>query len=237
MPIFNAPNQSIRWLMAELMVVVLGILMAISIDAWWNEIGDRRSEQALLQALGDEFEKNQELLNRRFDIYHRRSSAASALLSLGPDATNLEPDLLNSHWRWVIRGGTYNPSTGVLDAAVSSGNITVLRDPDLRLALARWPGHVKSLANVENRIDNLIFDQMVPWIRLQTALPDDSFGETGIPKASSEIDFDLLSSSTVIENFLREEVAWDRVLDKQMENLNEAIALIQTCIERNLNNK
>ncbi len=231
-------DQRIPWkrLYVEAAAIVGSILLAFAIDAWWDEIGDRRSERAVLEALDAEFKKNQELLNEQIDVYHRRASAASALLSLGSSATNLEPDILNSHWRWVIRGGTYDPSTGVLDAAVSSGNITVIRDPELRVALANWPSLVVDLNDVENLVTNLIFNQLVPWIRLQTALPDDSFGEFGIPEASSETDLDLLSSSIVMENFLREEVAWGRILDHHMVELNETIALIQTRIRINLNN-
>ena len=231
-------DQRIPWkrLYVEAAAIVGSILLAFAIDAWWDEIGDQRSERVLLEALDAEFKKNQELLDEQIGVYQRRTSAASALLSLGSGATNPEPDILNSHWRWVIRGGTYDPSTGVLDAAVSSGNITVIRDSELRVALANWPALVEDLNDVENLVTNLVFNQLVPWIRLQTALPDGSFAEFGIPEARSETDFDLLSSSIVMENFLREEVAWGRILDQHTGELNETIALIQTRIRLNLDN-
>lgn len=97
MTIFKLPQQSIRWLLAEICVVVMGILLAISIDAWWQGLEDRRVEHALLQALATEFETNQEFLDLQFTAYDRRASGAQALLDLGPDLTGVETDLLVSH--------------------------------------------------------------------------------------------------------------------------------------------
>ena len=208
--------------------------MAISIDAWWKEIGDRQTEQALLHALSGEFKANRELLTRQIEVNRSRTSAASTLLDVKANSSQLEAELLNSHWKWVIRGGTYFPSSGVLQSAVSSGNISVLTDPELQVLLANWPGRVNVMVDVQNRVTNLIFDQMVPWMRTQTALPDYSFGETGIPSASSKIEFDLLISSTVIENFLREVVAWGRVINGVAEGLDNDIASIQLRLQKNL---
>lgn len=48
MPFFKAPNQSVRWLVAELLVVVLGILIAFQVDEWRE---NRTSHQELRQHL------------------------------------------------------------------------------------------------------------------------------------------------------------------------------------------
>jgi len=48
MPFLNAPNQSVRWLFAELLVVVIGILIAFQVDEWREH---RRSQDELRQHL------------------------------------------------------------------------------------------------------------------------------------------------------------------------------------------
>jgi hypothetical protein len=75
---------------------------------------------------------------------------------------------------------------------------------------------------------------MIPWLRQQTALPDDAFGGFEFPDGRHETDFTLLSSSLVVENFLREEVGWGNVLDADRAQLEETLSAIVAGIRRNL---
>lgn len=233
MTVFKPPMRSLRWLLAELSVVVVGILLAISINAWWQGIQDRHTERDLLQSLAGEFERNEGRLDEQFATYTLRSASAEALLDLGADIAGVDRSVLNAHWRWVIRGGTYEPSTGVLDAAVASGTIRVIQDHELRVALADWPGQVEDFTKVEIIVEKLIFEQMVPWMRQQTALPN-AWSEFGIPDAPTPTDFELLASSTVSQNFLREIIAWGRVLESSKKELELANNMIRARISENL---
>jgi hypothetical protein len=105
---------------------------------------------------------NQELLKKQTILYNRRSSSVNALLELGPDVSAFNSSQLESHWKWVIRGGSYDPSTGVLETALNMGSISLIRDSELRTLLTSWSGQLEDLAGLESRIARLIFDQMVP---------------------------------------------------------------------------
>lgn len=231
---FSISTKSARWLVAEVVVVVIGILLAIAIDAWWKDLGDHRAETVLLHALQNEFAANQKILETNIDVTRRRMTAASALLNARNDLGETNADTLNSHWQWVLRGAIYSPSSGVLESAESSGNIALLRDAELRVLLANWPGQVAILANVNAYLTDLIFDHMIPWMRTRTALPNGAFGETGIPSTTRKFDFDALSADVVMENLLREQVAWGRVVSTMESRLEGEIAEIQDRIKRNL---
>lgn len=227
-------NRSFSSFLAELVIVIVGILMAISIDAWWQGIGDSRAERVLLADLRTEFETNRSLLATQFVAYDRRVAAAETLQLLGSDATSLPVDSLNALWKWVLRGGTYDPANGVYEAAVAAGDMTLIDDPNLRAALARWPGRVENMQFVEGAVNNLIFEQLIPWMRLQTAFPNNSFAEFGIPDAQHTTDYEFLSNSVVVDNFLREWVSWDRALQMDREMVDDSIDEILAGIERRL---
>lgn len=54
MPLLKAPQQSIRWLLAELVVVVLGVLIAFQVDAWnQGRLEQRRAVQYAERLLGN----------------------------------------------------------------------------------------------------------------------------------------------------------------------------------------
>ncbi len=56
------PRQSIRWLLAELIAVVLGILIAFQVEEWRTSLSDRQQEIALLEGMLVDFEFNRGLL-------------------------------------------------------------------------------------------------------------------------------------------------------------------------------
>jgi hypothetical protein len=220
--------------LVELTIVIVGILLAISIDAWRQGVVDRQAEVALLTALDGEFLTNEELLAVQFERYEQRSAAAEALLHIGADVGRVPTDSLVSLWRWVTRGGTFDPSTGVLAGALGSGDISLIRDPELRAAIAAWPSDVENLAFVEGVVNNLIFEQLLPWLRTQTALPPASFGEFNFPRGRHETDFGLLGSSVIAENFLREQIGWGEVLEYDRVQVVRTLSLIRRGIDRSL---
>lgn len=208
---FRAPA---RWLFAELVIVVMGVLIAISIDAWRQGVQDRRDERVLVESLHREFSSNRDQLVSQLEVYGKRAAATQELLDLGVGAERLPADSLNALWRWITRGGSYDPSTGVLSAATASGDIGLIEDLELRSAIAEWPSAVANLANVEQSIGNVIMNHMMPWLRSETALPPSGFGELGWPSGSHQTDTRRLLSSVVFENLLREALGWDWVLER-----------------------
>lgn len=78
-----------RGLLAEGLLIVISILVAFSIDAWWEERQDRGEERRILNALRDEFQTNA----RKIPFYmsaHQLSADCSsqliqALHEAGPD--------------------------------------------------------------------------------------------------------------------------------------------------------
>jgi hypothetical protein len=214
-------RQSVAWLAAELVVVIAGILLAVAIDSWWQNMAELDAEDALLEALRVEFELNSDALSQQLTVYGRRQQAAETLLDLGPTATGLSPDSLNTLWQWVLRGGSFDAATGVLDATLASGDLQLIHDLELRSSVAAWPAWIVDFNTVEGHVSDLLFDHFLPWIRLNTAVPAGAYGELGIPPPRGRVDFALLSSSVVVENHLREIVAWGRILDQAGARIQE----------------
>ena len=230
---FRAPA---RWLVAELVIVVLGVLIAISIDSWRQGVQDRRDERVLVESLHREFESNRVALVSQLEVYGKRSAAAQQLLDLGVEAERLPADSLTALWQWITRAGTYDPATGVLSSATSSGDLGLIEDLDLRSAIAQWPSGVANFANVESAMSDVIMGQMMPWLRSQTALPPSGFGELGWPSGRHPTDMRLLLSSVVFENLLREELAWDWILEQDgagvLGDIDAILEMLQSQLDR-----
>ena len=86
MPIFKTPNQSVRWLLAELSVVVLGILIAFWVSAWWEGVNLSRWEETQLEALRYELNQNLQVFERSGAQHLQKASSIENILDFKESA-------------------------------------------------------------------------------------------------------------------------------------------------------
>lgn len=233
--LLRPPKQTGRWLMAELVVVVGGVFIALWLEGWIDEREDRKQEVVVLQSLHDEFEANRDELDLQFSNYERRLGAARKFLELGPEAAQLPVDSARVLWDWFLRGGTFDPVTGTLDGLLATGRLDLIQDPELRARLAGWSSRLQNMRFVEIRIDGLIAEQVYPWLRQQSALPPGGFGGTAAaPTGRFAFDAERIHSSVVFENFVRELVGWEGALRADRSEVDEVIGEVLAAIEAQL---
>ena len=128
----------------EIIVIVVGILGAYSLNNW-NELRKLRAESVyIINELQAEFDRNLEELNRvktinsnvllqfdsLLDIIH--------LLEFPGDEDKLSEYLLdNTAYRIV----SYNPSQGMINSLVSASNFQHIKNLELRRLLLNWSGY------------------------------------------------------------------------------------------------
>ena len=152
------PNRLATWRhpVIEGLAVLLGILVAFGIDAWWQERTDRATERELLSALAaewrdarDGFEGHAASLDAEFDV------SADVVRVLGsPESRVISNDSLHVLTRRMAPPTIYHAPRAALDDLTSSGGIALLQSDLLRRGIA---GYRQSLA--ENlRVQELLLD-------------------------------------------------------------------------------
>lgn len=148
-------RNGVKYFAVEIVVVVTSILIAFSLDAWWSQRSEDRTEAAHLSALESDFEQNVTRLAELVEREQRIADASARLLLLAvtPDIS-AHPDSLSQLFGQVFNSGRFGPSLGAYEATVSSGGLSRVRDDSLRIALADF---VSLLENryVENYADQL----------------------------------------------------------------------------------
>ena len=130
-------------LVTEGVVIVISILLAFGLDAWWDGVAERASLEASLASVLEEFEANRSALpvvleNHASNISGLRA-ARGQLSEVGPGETAAIADtLLHLSIRWF----TYDAQIGALSALLESGELAKIRDPRLRKALAGWTARI-----------------------------------------------------------------------------------------------
>lgn len=133
-----------RWyrFATEGLAIVASILVAFGIDAWWAGRQVLAEEQELLTGLVEEFEGNASLVDQTLERGLRARADLQHFLSLSSDELR-SPGLaltFASAYEPFIRTYSVTPTVGFLHATISSGKLAIIRDVDLRAALARFDG-------------------------------------------------------------------------------------------------
>jgi len=137
----NRPLKYMRYAIGEIVLVVIGILIALQINTWNNDRIEKRKEQEVLIGLHETFSRNLENLNFIIAVSQDAFDSSKKLLSLmGPNAsdyTNLEVDSLIGH---MINYSTYDPSTGAVDDIINSGKLNIIQNKVLKVNISNWSG-------------------------------------------------------------------------------------------------
>jgi len=152
-------------LIVEGIVIVLSILLAFAIDAWWDERQERIEEADILLGLQYEFVGNREELQRRITLHSEIMLAIKELLVAARqgywDLKNLSVDEAIGR---LVSPPTSDLGSGVLDAMISAGRIEVLSNRDLRVKLAAWSGVFGEVHDDEVMNRAIVFERIVPYM-------------------------------------------------------------------------
>jgi hypothetical protein len=136
--------------LSEGTVIVVGILIALAADAWWDGRVERRDEMDALLELQAEFEDNAIQLDSVLSHHAAGQAAAEVLLSFSRAEAELSADSVRELIWSLDNPWTYNPKSGALDALIASGRLGIIRDRTLRAELAGWSGLVEDYREEED---------------------------------------------------------------------------------------
>ncbi len=147
-------------LFKEVMLIVVGILIALQIDTWNHERSNREEEAVVLKSLLTEMVENQielqKCVTENDSIY---SELAGLLTKFGPnalpDSTILQTELLA-----LMRLPEYKPIMGVYSSLMSSGKLELVQNKQLHDEIASWESRLDESAFTSS----LVYDYYVEYI-------------------------------------------------------------------------
>lgn len=127
----------------EVLLVVVGILVAVRIDAWSEYQKEREKEAFILGEINREMKEN--LI--RFDSTQikilRTVEAGKGLIELFP----FSPESFKNQASYnkftrlfplFLYNGSYDPSNGSITSVINSGDINLIQDEELRALIVNW---------------------------------------------------------------------------------------------------
>jgi hypothetical protein len=149
-------NNSIPWkrISAEGVTIVISIILAFSIDAWWDERQERRDEMEILERLLVELSVNIERIDRVIVKGTRKLEYAIALFDLiekaqaQGDETIAVSTMMLMH---LADSATYEADIPVLQGIIRSARLEIIENEDILTAIARWESRLRGYTEVALR--------------------------------------------------------------------------------------
>ena len=138
-------HREIPWprILAEGTAIVISILLAFSIQAWWDSVQADSKTQEILDALRIEMESN--LINLQDSIAHHEEIVEAVRVAQDQNST---AGVLETA---VIDVEVFQPNTGALDTLIATGMLGDVDDPALQMALGAFTGFATDLRERESR--------------------------------------------------------------------------------------
>jgi len=135
----NKTGKYLKYAIGEIILVVIGILIAVSINNW-NEIRKNQSkEKIILGAIHNEFTENKSQLDS-VALYHNLAlKGCDKLISMFP--INIEKHNLDTIAKYLKRSThtwTFNPSQSSIVSLINSSSIDIIRNEELRILISSW---------------------------------------------------------------------------------------------------
>ena len=138
----NKLGKYLAYAIGEIVLVVIGILIALQINNWNERRKQNIVEQEYLITLKKEFQNNINEVNRVIELNNKLFENAKELAAYtGPYTPNISEENFGKMYFGVISSEVqYRPGSGVINEIINSGKLNVFQNKELKNALAAMDG-------------------------------------------------------------------------------------------------
>ncbi len=251
----NKPFTYMRYAIGEIVLVVIGILIALSINNWNENRLERRQEEALLNQLKTEFSMNLAQLDDKIAVKEELIHSVLRLFQYIDHPSLRNKDSLEYHIGRTFPFSTFDP---IVNDLASSGSLRLIRSDSLKLLLSLWTSDIKDVQEDdlswkeyrnENYVPFLIAHYQLRTIRqkaiesgvLEKYLIDAKDQEVpttdeAIGVSQYKVDFNELFNQPDFEDHLERAITTNRFALSQSQILRARILEILDILEKELQN-
>jgi hypothetical protein len=128
----NKTGRYLKYAIGEIVLVVIGILIALSINDWNDNRKNRLAEKLYVHDLIQDL-KNDDIALKKLSFFLESKLASKIKIEAFLQGQNVEPDSIEFHIaRQYAMSGRFTPTNITIEELKNSGNLKIIRDNDLR---------------------------------------------------------------------------------------------------------
>jgi hypothetical protein len=160
--------EKINWpqAVAEISLIVLGILVALAVNNWWEDRLVRQAEIRYLEALNSDFQSNLESLEAAIVKQENVIVAGDEVLKLikaGLDEESSEA-FFSKIGNELYFFHDWTPVTGTYDDLISSGRLLYIHNSELRKELSEFRKSLERIREMERLQTETFYARQSPFL-------------------------------------------------------------------------
>jgi len=235
----NKFSKYLIYAIGEIILVVIGILIALQVNNWNENRKNDRVEENYLISLKDEFEFNKLNLTTTVNLNDRNANFGLQILKhTGP----LEPEINNKTFDSLLVNTIgyeveFRPRNEIINELISSGKIALINNSELRTELSSWAEALQRIKTQESEVSKYRFQLLnltMEEINLRDAITNATGGIFGITESKFEKKNTKLLKSQKFESIMTSFIGSSKFADQRFSVIDTKIDTIITLIKLEL---
>jgi len=239
----NKFSKYLLYAIGEIILVVIGILIALSINNWNEKTKNKSQENQILLQLKEEYQENLIEIDLKISMRKEMFNASSRLLAYYDNSKSwMLADSVASDFIKTFYTPTFNPVVGVTSELLSSGKLYLIENKKLKTMLTNWTGVSNRLIEYEEDLRNHSENHYNPYFKENHSYRDlfngfwDSDKLNSKRKDKSEL-VKLLMNDKNLEDYIIDVASTVLITEVESEIVRKHITDILEIINLELNKK
>jgi len=198
----NKVSKYLLYAIGEIVLVVIGILIALQINNNNEEKQRIKREYEIMTNLAEDFNNNLVSINRSLDTIYPiwTNRLAKNISHFGLKDEEITQDI-RSDIGWT---GYYKTKIieGSLNSILSSDKLELLRDTKLKNMLTAYPATIEEFKNLETNLEDYVLNVQRDVFRRYVSLADDLGGNYDVIQNAAKSDYEGLMGNLYYQNTL-----------------------------------
>jgi len=238
----NKLSKYLLYAIGEIILVMIGILLALQVNNWNEQRKTKQTEQALLRAIHQETKNNLSALNKeREDLSKTLINQRKLIAYIDEDISTInEKELSTIINRAISQEVVFNFQSGVLTELINSGELKIISNDSIQSILAGFDQHIGFVKDQEKEL--LSYRNKLAEYFIHTGDMRRMFDDIGVSEGLNQSQLakknqsnKVLLADQVFENYLAIYLTVGAVLEKhQYPTIKEKLETLLHLIEEEL---
>ena len=161
----NRASKYMLYAIGEIILVVIGILIALQINNWKEENSNRALEKQMMSNLNSEFRNNLNKIQESIIQYKQTEDAIRFLMSkMQASSDELKQHNIDSLLANAVDVFDYRPTQNTLTEILSSGNLKLISNDSIKYNLLQWSAELNEINEAWLTLDDFNQHMVIPYL-------------------------------------------------------------------------
>ena len=158
----NKFSKYLIYAIGEIILVVIGILIALTVNTHNEQRKEIKQEQIILKQLNEDYKANLVQLENKIEMRHKIIAQSLDILNIASNSSTISADSLSIRFATLFMDPTFDPIEINLE---STGDIKLIRNDSLKRFLSHWTSDIKAYVESEQIQHDHYISEVIPFMK------------------------------------------------------------------------